>query len=144
MGRRSCGGLGNLLSSRCCSADEYRFGNLYRFFCRVMVSETLGGLFVGQNLWAIWLLASAAITGLSLWLFTSFSDRFAGLMMFGLVVVLAQVVLIAVPLVLYVLIVLMSSPPRMAVGWQVPGLMLFGISLLQLLVISSVIVRGSG
>jgi hypothetical protein len=111
---------------------------------RVMVSETLGGLFVGQNLWAIWLLASAAITGLSLWLFTSFSDRFAGLMMFGLVVVLAQVVLIAVPLVLYVLIVLMSSPPRMAVGWQVPGLMLFGISLLQLLVISSVIVRGSG
>ena len=110
---------------------------------RIMASKALGRLFIGQNLWAIWLLASAAITGLCLGLFITFADRFAGLMMFGLVVVWAQMVLIAVPLVLYVLIVLVSNPPR-AVGWQVPGLILLGISLLQLWVISSVIISGSG
>ncbi|MGD1907061.1 MAG: hypothetical protein ACFB0C_13835 [Leptolyngbyaceae cyanobacterium] len=105
---------------------------------RGMTSKALG-----QNLWAIWLLASAALTGLSLWLFIAFIDHFAGLNLYVWFVIFAQFGLIVVSLVLYVLIVLVSSPPR-AVGWQVPGLILLGISLLQLWVISSVIVSGSG
>lgn len=110
---------------------------------RVMVAATTGMLSINPHLWAIWLFASSAMTGLSLLLFTSFIDHFAGLNLFVWFVIFAQLGLIVVPLVLYVLIVLVSKSPR-SVGWQVPGLILFGISLLQLLVISSVIIRGSG
>ena len=108
-----------------------------------MVAKTLSELFVGQNLWAIWLFASAAITGLSLWLFISFIDHFAGLNLFVWFVIFAQLGLIVVPLVLYVLIVLVSNPPRSA-AWQTPGLLLLGVSSLQLCIISGVILKGSG
>jgi hypothetical protein len=91
----------------------------------------------GSALWA-WLLASSGVAGLTLRLFVIFTDCLAGLMMFGVVMALADVVLLFVPIIFYVLIVLLTKPPRSSPLFLIPGiitLFIAGLNFLFLLLL---------